>query len=79
MWEVTGKRVGEDGSFLMELLKIASGNQIRSIKILRVAVAEQSKTENSNVKTERRVSKYKAEEKFCPQCPLFVRCEVCRF
>lgn len=32
--------MGEDGSFLMELLKIASSNQIRSIKILSVSVVE---------------------------------------
>lgn len=40
MREVNGERVGEDGSFLMELLKIASSNQIKSIKILCGAVAE---------------------------------------
>lgn len=40
------ERVGEEGSFLMELLKIASSNQIRSIKILSVAGAEYSKTES---------------------------------
>ena len=40
MWEAKGEGVGEDGSFLMELLKIESSNQIRSIKILCVAVAE---------------------------------------
>lgn len=40
--------MGEDGSFLMELLKIACSNQIRSIKILFVAVAAYSKTEALN-------------------------------
>lgn len=43
--------MGEDGSFLMELLKIASSNQIRSIKILSRAVAEKSKTRTNNTES----------------------------
>lgn len=35
--------MGEDGSSLMQLLKIASGNQIRTIKILPVFVAEENR------------------------------------
>lgn len=55
--------MGEDGSFLMELLKIASSNEIRSIKILSIAVAEKSKTEYSNIKTHRHCSNNNKEKK----------------
>lgn len=55
--------MGEDGSFLMELLKIASSNQIRSIKILCIAVAEKSKTEYSNIKTKTQHKNTKKKKK----------------
>lgn len=68
--------MGEAGSFLMELLKIASINQIRSIKILSVSVADSRKTDDSNVKTQTPPLKYKTEGKKTPmrqQCPLLVK------
>ena len=52
--------MGEGGSFLMELLKIASGNQIRSIKILSVASIDLRTTENSDLSKE--LPKLKTEE-----------------
>lgn len=75
MWEVRERdRVVEDGSFQMELLKIASGNQIRSIKILSIAVAEKSKTENSNTKTLReQINKHKLVG--CEVLLLKLRCQ----
>lgn len=38
-WRET-EREGEDGSFSMELLKIAGRNQIRSIRIVSISVCE---------------------------------------
>lgn len=63
--------MGEDGSFLMELLKIASSNQIRSIKILSIAAAEKSKTEYSEIRTHRHYKNTKKKEKKSLQCPDF--------
>lgn len=62
--------MGEDGSFLMELLKIASSNQIRSIKILSVSVADLSKTEDSKIKTEtQKQDNNTGEGTVFPKCP----------
>ena len=47
----------------MELLKIATSNQIRSIKILSLSVAEKSKAEDSNVTFETQLLRYKTEAK----------------
>lgn len=55
MWEVEGEGVGEDGSFLRELLKIERGNQIRSIKIR--CVAEWNRTGNSTRATNTKAAK----------------------
>lgn len=40
-------RVGEDWSFLLEMLKIASGNQIRAISILSSDGTDRRETGNS--------------------------------